>query len=368
MDIKHSTGESVITSVKGYLWFLCLNLIFGTWLLLRVFGGGEHLLQTDNYAPILYAMMTLSLVNLLITLKLRDHINEGWYQKGLPAMVLIFGVLWALIFFNLLRDYNQPTMTMVILSIILLPAVITFYISGKLLALFTTPIIISLIYGELLSPVKFTLIQGFGGIIILIVVLSARYILLETWLQTQRSEYEKNLLIKRLVKLAHYDTLTGLFNRRSLADYFKDSVQQLEHTQKSLFVIVLDIDFFKQYNDIYGHVAGDKCLIQVSRAIEQSLRKASDAAFRFGGEEFVVLAICDGMPNAVHIAKRIQQAISDARIRHAGSSVSQRVTVSQGIAKWHPEMPLETLLEFADKELYQAKREGRNRICWDKNS
>jgi diguanylate cyclase (GGDEF)-like protein len=130
---------------------------------------------------------------------------------------------------------------------------------------------------------------------------------------------------------------------------------------------VLDIDFFKQYNDVYGHVEGDKCLIRVSRCIEQSLRKASDAAFRFGGEEFVVLAVCDYMHNAVDIAKRIQHVLADARIAHTGSSIAARVTLSQGIAQWHPDMTLEALLEFADKQLYLAKRQGRNRICWDKN-
>jgi FOG: GGDEF domain len=84
-----------------------------------------------------------------------------------------------------------------------------------------------------------------------------------------------------------------------------------------------------------------------------------------GGEEFVVLAVCDTMSNAESIAKRIQYALSELRIRHTGSSVSDRVTVSQGIAQWQQDMPLDRLLEKADKALYRAKREGRNRIVWD---
>lgn len=367
MDIKHSHRQITIASIKGYLWFLCLNIIFGAWLVMRVYSGGMIPLKSADYAYTLIAVMVFSALNLLLTLRLRESINKGWYQKCLPPIVLVFSVLWSIIFYNLLNDFSQPTITMVILVIILLPATITFYLSARLLALFTAPIVASLIYGELVSPVKFTLVQGIGAAIILAVVLSARYILLESWLRTQRSEYEKNLLIKKLVKLANYDTLTGLFNRRSFADYFSQSVQQLDRTQKSLFLIVLDIDFFKQYNDIYGHVEGDKCLVQVSRCIEQSLRKASDAAFRYGGEEFVVLAVCDGMENAVTIAKRIQRAISDARIRHTGSTVSDRVTASMGIAEWQPGMTLELLLEFADKALYQAKRDGRNRICQGEN-
>ncbi|MGU3521851.1 GGDEF domain-containing protein [Enterobacteriaceae bacterium C23F] len=369
MDIKHSTGEVAIASVKGYLWFLCLNVIFTLWLVLRIFSGGTVItLRTENYTLSLYIILAFSLLNLLVTLKLQDRINEGLYQKCLPLIALVFGILWAIIFFNMMIDFKQPTITMVMLVILLLPATITFYISGLMLALFCIPIIFATLYGEFLTPMKFTLTQLIGIFIILAVVLSARYVLLESYLRAQRSEYEKSVLIKKLVRLANYDTLTGLYNRHTLSEYFTRSVRQIEQDRKSLFLIVLDIDFFKQYNDLYGHVEGDKCLIRVSRCIEQSLRKASDAAFRFGGEEFVVLAVCDGMPNAVDIAKRIQRALADARIPHKGSAISARVTFSQGIAKWQPEMPLEALLELADKQLYQAKREGRNRISWTKKS
>ncbi|MCS2158121.1 membrane-associated sensor domain-containing protein [Scandinavium sp. H11S7] len=366
MDIKHSTGEVAIASVKGYLWFLCLNVIFAGWLVMRIFGGASIPHEADNYAPSLYIIIAFSLLNLTITLTIHDRINEGWYQRCLPVIALIFGLLWSAIFFTMLTDFYQPTITMVILVMILLPATITFYISGLLLTLFSAPIIIALIYGEILTPVKFTLLQSVGAVIILAVVLSARYILLESYLRTQRSEYEKNLLIKKLLRLANYDTLTGLYNRHSLGEYFSRSTRSLAQGKKSLFLIVLDIDFFKQYNDLYGHVEGDKCLIRVSRCIEQSLRKDTDAAFRFGGEEFVVMATCDGPGSALSIAKRIQHALTDARIPHKGSSVAPRVTLSQGIAQWHPGMTMEVLLEFADKQLYQAKRDGRNRICWER--
>ncbi|MEJ5072706.1 membrane-associated sensor domain-containing protein [Enterobacter ludwigii] len=366
MDIKHNTGEVAIASVKGYLWFLCLNIICCLWLVLRVFGGASIPLDAENYTLPLYGIIGFSMINALFALRLHDRINEGLYQKCLPAIVLIFSAFWSVIFFHLLNDFQQPTIAMVALVIVLLPATITFYISARLLSLFIAPIIATVILGEVFSPMKFTLLQGIAAIIILMVVLSARYILIESYLRTQRSEYEKNLLIKKLLRLANYDTLTGLYNRHSLGEFFTRSTRALSHGKKSLFLIVLDIDFFKQYNDLYGHIEGDKCLIRVSRCIEQSLRKDSDAAFRFGGEEFVVLATCDGLGSALSIAKRIQHALANARIAHKGSTVSPRVTISQGLAQWHPGMSLETLMEFADKQLYQAKRDGRNRICWDK--
>ncbi len=366
MDIKHSTGEVAIASVKGYIWFLCLNIICCLWLVLRVFGGASIPLDAENYTLPLYGIIGFSLFNALVTWRLHDRINEGLYQKCLPAIVLIFSAFWSVIFFHMLNDFQQPTIAMVALVIVLLPATITFYISAKLLTLFIVPIIATVIFGGFISPMVFTLLQSIAAVIILIVVLSARYILIESYQRTQRSEYEKNLLIKKLLRLANYDTLTGLYNRHSLGEYFSRSTRSLVQGKKSLFLIVLDIDFFKQYNDLYGHVEGDKCLIRVSRCIEQSLRKDTDAAFRFGGEEFVVMATCDGPGSALSIAKRIQHALAEARIPHKGSTVSPRVTMSLGVARWHPGMTMEALLEFADKQLYQAKRDGRNRICWER--
>lgn len=365
MDIKHSTGEVAIASVKGYLWFLCLNIICCLWLVLRVFGGASIPLDAENYTLPLNGIIGFSLLNALIAWRLHDRINEGLYQQCLPAIVLIFGGLWSVIFFHMLNDFQQPTIAMVGLVLVLLPATITFYLSAGLLTLFIGPIIATVIFGGAISPTHFTLLQSIAAVIILLVVLSARYILLESYQRTQRSEYEKNVLIKKLLKLANYDTLTGLYNRRSLGNYFSRSTHSLEQSKKWLFLMVLDIDFFKQYNDLYGHVEGDKCLIRVSRCIEQSLRKDTDAAFRFGGEEFVVLTVCDGPRSAISIARRIQHALADARIAHKGSTVSPRVTLSLGMAQWHPGMTLEALLEFADKQLYQAKRGGRNQLCWE---
>lgn len=362
MDIKHSTGEFAITSIKGYFWFMCLNIIFSIWLLGRIFQGESSQPAVGHSTFILYSVILFSLLNVVITLRLKHRINEGWYQRCLPGIVLLFGVMWAVVFFSLLADFSQPLLVIVLAVIILLPATITFYLSLKLLLLFAIPIILSLIYAEVVATVKFTLLQSIATFIVLVVVLSARYILLESYLQTQRSEYEKGVLIKKLLRLANYDTLTGLYNRHSLNDTFAQRTRQLKTPRQSLFLIVLDIDFFKQYNDIYGHVEGDKCLIQVSRCLEQSLRKTSDAAFRLGGEEFVVLAVCESVNQAMAIAKRIRYTLAQAHIRHEGSTVSGQVTFSQGIARWQHDMSLEVLLELADKALYQAKREGRDRI------
>ncbi len=129
-------------------------------------------------------------------------------------------------------------------------------------------------------------------------------------------------------------------------------------------MIIMDIDFFKQYNDLYGHIAGDACLIKTAKCISQSLRQYSDTAFRFGGEEFVILARCHHADDAVNIAERIRNAISAAKIPHKGSQISAYLTASFGVAQWSAQDSLETLTEHADKELYKAKKAGRNRVSF----
>ncbi|WMY74012.1 membrane-associated sensor domain-containing protein [Buttiauxella selenatireducens] len=364
MDINHSTGENVITSTKAYMWFLSLNIIFCAWLLLR----STYRLDADALPQILQILCgciaALSATNLIITLNIKKNINDGFYHTVLPFVVLTLGLLWAALFINFTLYYQNPLITLIMIVSVLLPATITFFISGRLLLLFSTPLVLCLLYVETALKEQFSLMQFIGSLIMLSVIYSARYILLEWYQRVQRSEYEKNILIKKLMQQAHYDALTGLFNRLSMARFFEECVSTLSGNKKKLFMIVLDIDYFKQYNDRYGHVAGDKCLIKVSQCIEQSLRKETDSAFRFGGEEFVVMTVCNDISQVKAISHRIQQNIAHAHILHEGSAISSALTVSQGIAQWSEGVTLEGLVEQTDQQLYQAKQNGRNRVCY----
>ncbi|WP_151994136.1 GGDEF domain-containing protein [Buttiauxella massiliensis] len=364
MDINHNTGENVITSTKGYMWFLSLNIIFCIWLLLRGTNRSDIDALPLTLQIICGCIVALSLVNIIITLKIKKNINDGFYHTILPFLVLTLGLLWSILSFNFTVYYQNPLMTLMLTISVLLPATITFYISGRLLFLFSAPLVLSLLYVEYFLQERFNVAQFVGALIMLLVIYSARYILLEWYQRVQRSEYEKNILIKKLVQQAHYDALTGLFNRLSLTRFFEECVSSLSGNNKKLFMIVMDIDFFKQYNDVYGHVAGDKCLIKVSQCIEKSLRKESDSAFRFGGEEFVVLTVCDDISQVKAISQRIQQNIAHAHILHKGSDVSSVLTISQGIAQWQEGMALEALVEQADQQLYKAKKNGRNCVCY----
>jgi len=171
-------------------------------------------------------------------------------------------------------------------------------------------------------------------------------------------------LNQTLEKLAMQDGLTGLANRRQF-DLSLDSEFGLAIRQAStLSLIMLDVDCFKQYNDIYGHAAGDECLRAISNMIRE-LTPAGDLAARYGGEEIAVLLPRTDVGNAAAIAEKIRDGIRNLEIKHSGSP-SGFVTVSAGVDARVPAPGMDqpkALIEAADKALYAAKHSGRNRVC-----
>ena len=161
---------------------------------------------------------------------------------------------------------------------------------------------------------------------------------------------------------AERDPLTELYNRRYLHERAV-GVWQAAEPSTSVALLMVDVDCFKQYNDRYGHPAGDVCLKRVAGVIRQALRGSADVAARFGGEEFVVLLPDAELGDALKIAERIRRAVEDCAITHAASSLSDRLTASVGVAAGPAaSFALAELVTEADKALYAAKREGRNRI------
>jgi diguanylate cyclase (GGDEF)-like protein len=192
----------------------------------------------------------------------------------------------------------------------------------------------------------------------LIIILALYY----SYLITLRNS-ELNIATSRLKQLSETDALTGISNRRYFDQYIAIEWQRAVRAQTSLAILMIDVDHFKLFNDIYGHVSGDKCLIDVARAIAKSATRASDFAVRYGGEEFSVV-----LPDTEHvkfIAEQCKAAVEQLHIPHIGSNVSKHVTVSIGATSVKPTKNLE-LTSFicqADTALYQAKEQGRNKIC-----
>ncbi len=186
----------------------------------------------------------------------------------------------------------------------------------------------------------------------------------------QKMEHERLLMEqleaanRELHRLASIDSLTQLANRRCFDAFLQQEWQRLLREQGYLSLLLLDIDCFKRYNDTYGHQAGDECLQQVAHVIEQTIKRPADLAARYGGEEFAVILPNTPLAGALHIATEIHEKVRDLAITHAGSQVSDRVTLSGGVACTIPTLAssVATLIANADQALYQAKLQGRDRI------
>ncbi|WP_111978610.1 diguanylate cyclase [Algibacillus agarilyticus] len=168
--------------------------------------------------------------------------------------------------------------------------------------------------------------------------------------------------ISILSKHAYVDGLTGLYNKRTFEQTYQREWRIASRSQLPLSLILLDFDFFKLYNDHYGHCAGDECLKTLSRVIQQNVFRPSDIAARFGGEEFILLLPDTTLEAALVVADRIRVAINEKKIEHEASPVSNYVSVSLGVASVKEPQAFNAiaLVELADQALYKGKKAGRN--------
>lgn len=167
----------------------------------------------------------------------------------------------------------------------------------------------------------------------------------------------------RLTELARVDQLTGLVNRRSFDDSLRYEWQRLKRERAHLTIIMLDVDYFKRYNDSYGHQKGDECLRRVAQAINTAMRRPADIAARYGGEEFAIILPATDLAGASCVARAIAHSIDSLAIPHQGSPLG-RVTVCMGVAGCIPDEKTDSsgLIAEADAALYTAKAKGRNTI------
>ncbi len=173
---------------------------------------------------------------------------------------------------------------------------------------------------------------------------------------------------KRVEALSVTDPLSGLYNRRHFNTTLPIEIQRSIRSADVLLFVMLDVDYFKQYNDTYGHQEGDKVLASIGQALNAVLNRAHDLTFRLGGEEFGVLCSVKDAASAANMAEKIRNAIEQMRLPHRSSSVSDVVTASLGAVsidfsvKKNYALNVDDIYKMADDELYKAKKEGRNRV------
>ena len=166
-----------------------------------------------------------------------------------------------------------------------------------------------------------------------------------------------------LQRQATRDGLTGVANRRSFDDTLNNEWRRASRESRALSLLMIDVDFFKRYNDAYGHQGGDECLRRVAAAMSGVVKRTSDAVARYGGEEFAILLPATEPGGALIVAERIREAVEALKLPHSGSEVAGHVTVSIGVASVlasNAGVPA-SLISEADAALYRAKHEGRNR-------
>ncbi len=158
------------------------------------------------------------------------------------------------------------------------------------------------------------------------------------------------------------DELTGIANRRRMNNYLEEEVRRGMRSYRPLSVILLDIDHFKRFNDRFGHLAGDDCLIRVALTLQSRVSRAGDLLARYGGEEFCVILPDTDIEAALSFAESLRLKIANLKVQHPENSCTSVITISLGVASWLPGLPETStgLLLKADNALYRAKQQGRN--------
>lgn len=180
--------------------------------------------------------------------------------------------------------------------------------------------------------------------------------------ERKKQEQELETLKKQLEEYSYQDGLTGIANRRFFEDSYQREWLNAQREQQPLTLILLDIDYFKQYNDHNGHLLGDACLKQIAQILKKSVSRPRDLVARFGGEEFVLILPDTTQASAIEVVERILQSIRTADICHSSSPLDQRLSVSLGVKTITPTQKNDKMafLKEVDQNLYLAKERGRN--------
>lgn len=339
-------------------WFAFVNVSFALIILFRHVLIRDFDLSIGAHADILPlidltagAIIALSLLLLLIVYR-----RPARLITLSAVLLLILGAMWSYCSYCFIVWWQLP-FAWPLSVILMLTALAALYYHPPALLLFIVPLwLTALLASVLLNQrlnIRFLLVW-----LTLTAILIYGRVILQRWFDEAWLRYQENrMLIARLDVMAHQDALTGTANRRLMERFLDDALRQAV----PFALIMLDVDYFKRYNDHYGHQAGDACLAQVADVLKSSVRTPADLVARYGGEEFVVVLPAASVDEAARVADRIQAGLGEAALPHAASAVSETVTVSMGIALSASRDSVASVIARADEALYRAKQQGRNR-------
>ncbi|MCW9023735.1 MAG: GGDEF domain-containing protein [Gammaproteobacteria bacterium] len=307
--------------------------------------------------------------------------RDPWYWSRLYYLgSLLSGITWGIGLFMFANYLGGTDFFIILMAGIIVSATgfISFYSHLRSLYLFFYPLMIPITLScfyyynsplMIVSGIMLTIYMIMAGIMsyknhrhfVHGIVYDKRLSVIKKRLQASNDELRKTNI--QLSSLSATDSLTGIANRRYFEPVLQREFQQAIRESSPLVVMLIDIDYFKLYNDHYGHLAGDKALAKVAHALRDSLTRPIDLVARYGGEEFVVVLPQTAMSGAINIAERIQSNIYALRIKHDYTEGSEKyLTLSIGISqfKLHVDKSYNDLIHRADKALYSAKAAGRN--------
>ncbi|MGN5055750.1 membrane-associated sensor domain-containing protein [Aeromonas veronii] len=354
---------------RGMVWFWLLQWLMVLFLAIRYEVYRQAGLASDSALPwrfqselgfVMVALLLLPVIGLFC-----DYLNDRAWLRAASQITLVWGCVWAVHLYTLGQVELRGGLSFSngIMRLNLLAAMIAFYPSWKVFYGYVFGSLLLGIWNELYLRVDFPQLYMLGlgcGL----VVLEVGRRMLHRWFELAiMREHENLTLLRQLDQLAKQDPLTGVANRR----HFNIELDRaLAHSQESgapLSLILIDVDYFKRFNDHYGHQVGDMCLKEVAQALNRAVRTPSDLVARYGGEEFVLLLPNTDRQAAASVAQRLQDGLASLQLEHLASDVAPWVTVSQGIASTVSGEGASQLLERADQALYRAKELGRNQFC-----
>ncbi|HFK6575437.1 TPA: GGDEF domain-containing protein [Klebsiella pneumoniae] len=342
-------------------WLAFVNIAFALMIFFRnlIFTYFEKRLLTHR-AVIPYieaALIAVIIISaILVIIALTPRLAQGRYTLNIiTGLLLALSLCWSLSNYCFIFFWTLP-FAWPLLVILMTTGLTALYHHWPGITAFMLPLwVTALLAGIQLhyhTEIRFLILWA----IFTAILLYGRRIL-QRWYDEAWDTHQENMqLIQRLESIANQDALTGTANRRALNAYLAAIWQQ----KTPLALMMIDVDYFKRYNDRYGHQAGDECLSSVAQVLKMAVRAEGDLVARYGGEEFVVVLPGVSLAHATAIAERIQQKIREAGLPHAASAVASEVTVSIGIVASDGTVPIETLIARADSALYQAKNKGRN--------
>lgn len=307
--------------------------------------------------------------------------NMHLWLHVLAGCTMIIACLYSFAFINY-TPYDNPTYIFAVgMAIIALSAVSTLLNSASIyitLCFFlpiTVPSMVYFFFAVDDVSTVFSLALLFYSSTVLALIKSINLVFkksVQLNFQYEQEIEKRKLVEKQLQDISRRDGLTGLFNRRYFDEVLEVEIGRAHRNHSPLCLVMLDIDYFKEYNDYYGHVAGDNCIMLVAEIIEQLANRKGDLCARYGGEEFAIILPNIDISGALAFANKIQQQVQNKRLPHQASKLTtlQSVTVSVGVTNLIPfkKVKAKDLIRAADEALYTAKKEGRNRVHHKQNN